>query len=148
MGTIYYIYQRWWLAHDSLSSFPNTGSLVCPLKDSATTTFSQEVWHSPVGKKKGFTSLCKWQRGRGCQGWGRGKVWQPKEKRGREKKKTKKNRSYNAVTTLHWLAADLQYKTNRQLLHLANTGVSHKQKRRTNYVCQQASHTGASLPNT
>lgn len=54
----------------------------------------------------------------------------------REEKK-KKNRSYNAVTTLHWLAADLQYKTNRQLLHLANTGVSHKQKRRTNYVASK-----------
>lgn len=53
------------------------------------------------------------------QGWVRGKVWQP----GRRRKKTKKQRG---IKCGGWLATTPQFKRCRRLLHLAHTGISHK----------------------
>lgn len=118
------------VTHCELSQ-QQSGRLMCSYNISYNCVWSDNIswnrWHVLV--KKVFTSLCKWQSGMVFEGWVRGKVWRPKEKK----------KGDCTALTCKWCTVPEIREKQPTAVFLTNTDGSHEQKRTLD--CQKASYT-------
>lgn len=123
--------RRW---HHDLSK-QWSGKLICPYNVSEATTFPWNGWHLPVKKKKKKTlQVCASDK----VVWCFRVEWEARcgSQRERKKKKTEQIIKSGDSTALTCNISAVQ--SERQLLHLANSGISHKQKgKRTKWIASK-----------